>query len=598
MVIPIRSIADLLQMVDGAPDDSGGLASLARLLFPFECPCIFLADGQGRLIAAEGQVFDRGAQRVPRLVRQVVARLGKKSRCAFLIHRHDQTRIAFGLRTAEDRDTLIVGGLLVPHPNARVNLGRRRASLAACAELTHRLLRTAAEQRKLRVENRHLRAEHCTLKAAHTEATIEAIREREERLALEGERIALEQFLRAAENANASKSAFLAGVAHEIRTPMTAILGFTDVLLEEITGAEQQKSLSTIKRNGEYLLEIINDVLDIAKIEAGKLEVERVPCSPVEILDDVLALMRQRAEAKGLNFTAEIAGAMPECVLTDPTRVRQILINLVGNAIKFTQQGEVRVVGTLLDGASSEPRLQFEVTDTGIGIEPTRLTQLFRPFTQGDSSISRKHGGTGLGLVICKRLAEMLGGDIQVTSTLGEGSSFRVALPAGPIDQLPRLAEAPSARLRRRSASNTSPDPMLKLNARILLAEDSADNQRVIAFFLRKSAAQVEIVDNGKAAVDALLAEQSRSPMQGSEPFDCVLLDIDMPLMNGLEAARQFRLHGYRGPLVALTAHAMTHEVQRCLDAGFDCHVAKPIDWGHLLGTIATLLEQRRSQRA
>jgi signal transduction histidine kinase len=396
---------------------------------------------------------------------------------------------------------------------------------------------------------------------------------------LEAANQALEEVSQTAQAATKSKSEFLANMSHEIRTPMTAILGYTDILLGNLQGDENREAAEIIKRNGEYLLDIINDILDLSKIEAGRMHVERIAYPPVQLVEDVLALMRVRAESKGLPLRAEFQGPIPQTIETDPTRLRQILTNLVGNAIKFTEVGEVRLRVHLDATADGGPRLVFDVLDTGIGMTPEQMQNLFQPFTQADSSTTRRYGGTGLGLTISRRLAKMLGGDITATSTPRRGSGFRVSVATGSLASVPLVRPGQPAGkqgvLGERCRAN------IELKCRVLLAEDGPDNQRLIAFVLRKAGADVTIVDNGRKAMEYALATYpgwGRRQGDPEEPFDVVLMDMQMPVMDGYEAARRLRDAGYDRPVVALTAHAMEHDRAKCLDAGCDDYIAKPID--------------------
>ena len=246
----------------------------------------------------------------------------------------------------------------------------------------------------------------------------------------------LELFSKAAEASSQAKSEFLANMSHEIRTPMTAILGFSEILMESLTDSQQLDAIGTIRLNGEHLLQVINDILDLSKIEAGKLEIEYTTCSPQQVLDDVVAMMGPRAKAKELHLEVEYLGSMPETIQSDPTRLRQILINLTGNAVKFTKSGKVQLVSRLLEVKSSNPKLQIDVIDTGIGVNQEQVTRLFVPFQQADTSTTRKYGGTGLGLVISQRLAQKLGGDIVVESRPGKGSKFTLTIPTGALDEV------------------------------------------------------------------------------------------------------------------------------------------------------------------
>ncbi len=395
-----------------------------------------------------------------------------------------------------------------------------------------------------------------------------------------------------AESASRAKSEFLANMSHEIRTPMTAILGFADQLLEdgEIEKAPQSRveAINTIRRNGRSLLVLINDILDLSKIEAGKMTVERRDCHPCQIVAEVVSLMRVRAESKGLPFSIDYIGALPETIQSDTTRLRQILINLVGNAIKFTEVGAVRLVIRLVH-EGGRPCLQFDVIDTGLGMTEAQVGGLFQAFTQADTSTTRKFGGTGLGLTICKRFAELLGGDITVVETeMGVGTTFRATMATGPLDGVKMLEDPLSATVVADNADSVAQFSPTELHGcHVLLAEDGLDNQRLISFMLKKAGADVTLKENGKLAFDAALAARDRG-----NPFDVILMDMQMPVMDGYEASSQLRRKGYTGLIIALTAHAMDGDRQKCLDAGCDDYATKPIDRQKLFEAIRTYLPQ------
>jgi PAS domain S-box-containing protein len=398
---------------------------------------------------------------------------------------------------------------------------------------------------------------------------------------------ALEEAKTLAESANRAKSEFLANMSHEIRTPMTAILGFTDVLLEhgnlENAPAERVDAARTIKSNGEHLLGLINDILDLSKIEAGKMTVELVDCSPCALVAGVASLMQVRAGAKGLPLQIEYRGPIPETIRTDPTRLRQILVNLVANAIKFTEVGAVRLITYLADGAEP-PALCFDVVDTGIGMAPEQSARLFQVFAQADGSTTRKYGGTGLGLTISRRLAWILGGDVTlVASQPGVGSHFRATVAAGPLAGVSMIDDPLSATTVCGGVRAEAPEaaPLTLFGSRILLAEDGPDNQRLITHVLKKAGASVTVVENGHEAVDAAMGAQGTG-----SPFQVILMDMQMPVMDGYEATRCLRAFNYTGPIVALTAHAMAGDRQKCLAVGCDDYAAKPIDRTRLLETI------------
>ncbi len=391
--------------------------------------------------------------------------------------------------------------------------------------------------------------------------------------------------------ANEAKSAFLANMSHEIRTPMTAILGFTELLLDDSqTEAQRREHLRTITANGNHLLSLINDILDLSKIEAGKMTLELIGCSPLDILRQVEAMMNLRAKEKGLALRLEPVFPLPRAILTDPGRLRQILVNFAGNAIKFTESGSVRLA-ILYDEARGE--LRFAVGDTGIGMSGEVLAKLFQPFTQADESTARRFGGTGLGLTISRRLAEMLGGRIDVASEPGKGTTFTLLLPVGRISAAKLIFEsvAPQPAPSGGSAALPSASPATSLaGLRILVAEDGPDNQRLIKHILEKAGAEVTMVADGRAALAAISA-------RGAPPFDVALLDMQMPEMDGYEAARALRRQGCDLPIVALTAHAMTGDREKCLEAGCDDFATKPLDRPLLLATIdrSAKLARRRA---
>lgn len=395
----------------------------------------------------------------------------------------------------------------------------------------------------------------------------------------------LREAKRVAEAASRAKTEFLTNISHEIRTPMTAILGFAEILQTQLPEGESLQAARTIYRNGEHLLEIINDILDLSKIEAGRLDIHRQRVSPHQILCDVVSLMRIRAAAKNLSLELEFDGPLPETVYTDPLRLRQILINLVGNAIKFTEQGGIRLRARLVHHPC-QPKLECEVIDTGIGMTVEQLGNLFRPFTQADATTSRRYGGTGLGLSISKRLASLLDGDITAQSKPGKGSVFRVTVATGPLEGVPMVEPSTEAFAAATTSRRPEVPKTILQGRRILLAEDGPDNQRLIAYLLRKSGAEVVVVENGQEAADLALRE----------PFDLILMDLQMPVMDGYQATRMLRQNGYRGPVLALSAHAMVHAAQECQEAGFDAYASKPIDRARLIHLAAELI--KRSQAA
>ncbi|MDA7950634.1 MAG: ATP-binding protein [Pirellulaceae bacterium] len=380
------------------------------------------------------------------------------------------------------------------------------------------------------------------------------------------------------EEANQAKSLFLANMSHEIRTPMTAILGYIELMQEELQHDLKlsiwKSPLEIIKRNGEFLIDLINDILDLSKIESGNMEVEQLQVDIRQMINDVQALLRTRAEESPIKLNVDLSPDLPEFIETDPTRLRQILLNLASNAIKFTEAGTVTIGVSLKDSTSPKPEKVLHVTikDTGIGIPGEKLKTLFEPFVQADNTITRRFGGTGLGLAICQRLVEMLGGKIHVESEMNKGSTFSFSIPvvaqkatSPSYISLPKSTKLPALNL-------TDDSSLTGLN--ILLAEDGPDNQRLVTLILEKAGATVTLAENGQIVLDLLAEQQEKNLPQ----YDCVLMDMQMPVMDGLKATQRLREDNIQVPIIALTANVMESDRQACFSAGCNDFCKKPID--------------------
>lgn len=366
-----------------------------------------------------------------------------------------------------------------------------------------------------------------------------------------------------AETANIAKSHFLANMSHEIRTPMNGIIGFADMLADEDLTDEQKKYVDIIRNSGQNLLMLIGDILDLSKIEADRIDVEIIDCSLKEILTSIEPLMKAKALEQGVEFKVVTADALPAQIRTDPTRLNQCLINLANNAVKFTEQGHVYVNVSLQEN-DDKPFIRFDVEDTGIGIPAEKKEGIFEAFTQADGSTTRKFGGTGLGLTITKRLAELMGGTLSLTSEAGKGSVFSLVIPAGvDMEKQQYLDMSNSA-----NQPDTAKDTMdARFSGTILVAEDERVNQILIEKMLEKIGFEVTIAKDGEIAVQKALTQS----------FGLVFMDMQMPNMNGYEATMKLKEEGITTPIVALTANAMQGDREKCIEAGCDDYLTKPI---------------------
>ena len=401
----------------------------------------------------------------------------------------------------------------------------------------------------------------------------------------------LEEAREAAQQASESKSAFLANMSHEIRTPLNAVLGFTDVLRRGLVsdGKESIEHLNMIHHSGKHLLELINDILDLSKIEAGKMEVESIETNIDEIIMDTADVLSVRAKENSLDLKVEFKSAVPRVIQSDPTRLRQIITNLVGNAIKFTKDGSVSIVTEMVN--PNNPQLQISIVDTGIGMTPEQQDKIFESFSQADSSTTRKFGGTGLGLSISRKLSESLGGSLTVSSKPGEGSTFTVTLPLNRIELTDLISANEIIENRKSGKSGQQAGPTLRLQPKPVLVVDDGDaNRKLIDLVLSRAGAVVTLAENGQEAVDIL--------QQCS--FDLVFMDMQMPVLDGYSATTQLRDRGDETPIIALTGNAMKGDREKCLAVGCNDFLAKPVDidtllekTAHYLGIDATPVEPK-----
>ncbi len=404
-----------------------------------------------------------------------------------------------------------------------------------------------------------------------------------------------EQARAAAIEANAAKSTFLANMSHEIRTPLAAVLGFAELIAStDLNKGEQEKYLAAINRNGRLLSSIINDLMDLSKVETGMLEINLQPVAIRDVLNDLEVLLNPQALKKGIALHIRAESDVPSAIRTDPVRLQQILLNIGGNAIKFTQKGSVIVsLKRLIPLKDRRSGIAIQITDTGTGLSQIDAAKLFLPFSQADSSFKREFGGPGLGLALARRLAELLGGNVMLTeSTPGVGSTFTITLNNCILDQSPNLGTrtiewAKTSAIAPTPSAASSVALKSSLNGtKVLLVEDSPDIQVLISRYLKMSGAEVEIADNGQKALELTKKNQ----------YDLILMDIQMPVMDGFEAVHALRRQGFDRPIVALTAHALVEERQRCLESGFTEHLGKPIRRETLVETLVDTLNDSRAK--
>jgi two-component system, sensor histidine kinase len=567
-------------------DDQGYLSHVGELLDGLHPALLFLADAGGAGQAAHDLGSGTDLEVAREIAREISAGFRQGDHYVARRDVQGQVHTVFGLRLSPADGGEFLGGLWPAAGGAESGLRRHPLALRVCGRLASLGIRRERAGKTWQTQVQHLVNEQDTLKASHADAIASAIEEREIRLHEERERLVAEQACVATEAANRAKSQFLANMSHEIRTPLTAILGFTELLRSGACDGdptERESYLATIHVSANHLLELINDILDLSKIEAGRMVVERIPCSPYEIIAAVLSLMRVRARESNLSLTAEWPDGVPATIQTDALKVKQLLINLVGNAVKFTRYGGVRLVCRLLR-SPDKPQMAFDVIDTGVGIAPDKLETIFDAFVQADNSVTREFGGTGLGLAISRKIARALGGDIAIQSVPDQGSTFTATVDTGPMEGV-KILDAPKADALAGGDAASPPRPAAVTPCRVLLVEDGSTNRKLISLMLRRSGMEVTTAENGKIGVELACAS----------PFDVILMDMQMPVMDGYTAAQKLRELGMTVPIIALTAHALAEDKQKCLRAGCSGYLSKPVKSEDLLQGIADALASAAS---
>lgn len=392
------------------------------------------------------------------------------------------------------------------------------------------------------------------------------------------------------EQANRAKSEFLSNMSHEIRTPMTAIVGYSEVLKESTSQAEQHDLIEIIQRNGDHLLQLVNDILDISKIELGQYEVREEECSPVKVLQEVMTAYQPKAVEKGLQLLTNIQETIPVVIQSDPARLKQVLENLVSNAIKFTDNGFVRLEIRAISQPNHERLLQFNIADTGIGISQEILKHIYDPFIQADSSSSRAYSGTGLGLTLTHKLVQLLGGKLTVQSSVNQGSVFSVTLNVGNItSQMRQTGRRPDLSCNK-TLSQTAPGVRVGrdttgMKGRVLLVDDTHEIRRLFNYMLSKMGLEVVTASNGREAIELIQDAENQG-----EPHDLILMDMQMPVMDGYEATRFLRSQNHQVPVIAITAHTLIADREKCIAAGCSDYLGKPVKYDVLTEMVSRYL--------
>jgi signal transduction histidine kinase/DNA-binding response OmpR family regulator len=596
----LNGLDEIIHEPQSARSEADFVEVVRQRLAPLEPSVVFFANGDGYIDALSHQEGVGSVDGVRAIALALAESLAEGEFVVLpQVAAHESTCTALGFRVeGMDEGGTFLGIVVAALPEAFRPDDGWRSDVKALAAMAWTGIRSTIELRNARTRIRHMEAERESLKQARKDLVSNILEERDQRLREKRDHIehleeqvekrsaALRVAKEEADAANQAKSEFLANMSHEIRTPLNAILGYADILRRRGDSGrapqDRLEAIDAIYASGKHLLELINDILDLSKIEAGKMEMEIGTCDPWQIITQLASVMRSQATTKNIELRVRNEGLIPQTIRGDPTRLRQCLVNLVGNAIKFTEAGYVRVTAGLAR-SDGQPMMRFEVRDTGIGMTAAQLKKIFSPFSQADSTTTRKYGGTGLGLTITKRLTEAMGGKLSVTSEQGQGSTFALEVPTGSLEGVPMLEDPAEA---------THGEPELaavetaKLTGRVLVAEDSPVNRAMLLTMLADLDVETTIAENGEVAV----------AKAGSEPFDLILMDWHMPVMDGLEATKHLRMSGNEVPVVALTASAMAGDREACMAAGCSGYLSKPIEFDTLVAELRKYLQPAEAE--